>query len=98
MRFTVIDSPDRPQEDVWIRLPLPRGRCPHTGLARTTLDQLVERSKGEVKTVLLKKPGSLRGIRLIHLGSLQSYLTVLAKTQLRTPSAAKEQEAVPCKK
>jgi hypothetical protein len=98
MRFTIVDSPDRPTEDVWIRLPLPRGRCPYTGLARTTLDQLVERSKGEVKTVLLKKPGALRGVRLIHLGSLQSHLTALAKIQLRNPSAAKEQEAVPCEK
>jgi hypothetical protein len=90
MRFTVIDSPDRLAEDVWIRLPLPRGRCPYTGLARTTLDQLVERSRGEVKTVLLKKPGALRGIRLIHLGSLQNYLNSLAKTQLHTPSAVKD--------
>jgi hypothetical protein len=54
-------------------------------LARTTLFQLVERSKGKIKTVFLKKPGAIRGIRLIHLGSLQNYLNSLAETQLHTP-------------
>ena len=104
MRSTNVDSPKRPVEVViagtgtktspWIRLPLPKERCPYTGLARTTLFQLVERSKGKIKTVFLKKPGAIRGIRLIHLGSLQNYLNSLAETQLQTPSVAKKQEVI----
>jgi hypothetical protein len=94
MRYTIDDSPGRPVEDVWFRLPHPKGRCPYTGLARTTLFELVERSRGKIKTVFLKKPGAIRGIRLIHLGSLQNYLNSLAETQLQTPSVAKKQEVI----
>jgi len=94
MRYTIDDSPGRPVEGVWFRLPHPKGRCPYTGLARTTLFELVERSRGKIKTVFLKKPGAIRGIRLIHLGSLQNYLNSLAETQLQTPSVAKKQEVI----
>ena len=96
MRFTIVESLEPLPEEAWIRLPPPKDRCPHTGLPRTTLFELVERSRGKVKTVFLKKPGAIRGIRLIHLASLQNYLTSLAETQLHTPFGAKEQEVALC--
>lgn len=54
----------------WYRLPHPRGGRLF-GLSRTTLTELGQ--AGEIKTVLLRKRGALRGIRLIHGPSLQSY-------------------------
>jgi hypothetical protein len=97
MRFNVVELSEpapEPAPDAWIRGPHPKGRCPYTGLARTTLFQLVKRSRGKIKTVFLKKPGAIRGIRLIHLGSLQNYLNSLAETQLDTSSVAEAQEVV----
>jgi hypothetical protein len=56
----------------FIRLPKARGRCPFTGLSRTSLVELVD--KGAVKAVKLRKRGSLRGITLLHRESLLGYL------------------------
>jgi hypothetical protein len=63
----------------WIRLPKPRERCPFSGLSRTTLTELVipcqaNHYRPQVKSVVLKKPGAIRGIRLIHRESLFRYL------------------------
>jgi len=54
----------------WIRLPAPRGRCPFTGLSRSTLNELTipgpaNDGKPPVRSVVLRKRGALRGIRLI---------------------------------
>jgi hypothetical protein len=86
MQFNVLEAPDSPINDCWIRLPHPKSRCPHTGLARTTLLELVLRSKGKIKTVNLRKPGAVRGVRLIHLPSLQDYLVGLAELQKKEGS------------
>ena len=78
MRLTIVDQPDPlPQDDFFIRLPPPKGRCHYTGLARTTLRELIERSGGKIKAKSLKKPGAIRGVTLIHLGSLRNYLSSL---------------------
>lgn len=55
----------------WYRLPTPRGGRLF-GLSRTTLTELA--LVGSIKSVLLRKPGAKRGIRLIHGPSLQEYL------------------------
>jgi hypothetical protein len=81
MIYSVLEGIDQRANDPWIRLPHPKGRCQHTGLARTTLLELVLGSKGKIKTVSLKKPGAIRGVRLIHLPSLQTYLAGLAEQQ-----------------
>ena len=75
-------------EPEFIRLPRPKGRCPLTGLSRTTLAELVD--SGEVGAAKLRKKGSLRAITLIHRESLLSYLRsqmrVEGKPILATPT------------
>ena len=55
----------------WIRLPT-RGRCPHTGLSRAAFYELIKANR--IRTANLKKPGALRGTRLIWLPSIMAYL------------------------
>lgn len=66
------------------RLPAPGQRDPLTGLSRTTLSELVlpccaNGFKPPVRSVLLKKRGATRGIRLIHVPSLLEHLNCLAE-------------------
>ncbi|HPA19242.1 MAG TPA: hypothetical protein PLU30_15960 [Verrucomicrobiae bacterium] len=62
----------------WMRLPAPRARCPLTGLSRTGLIDLVERSGGAVRVARLQRPGTARGIVLIGRESLLAYLDRIA--------------------
>jgi hypothetical protein len=62
--------------DLWIRLPHPRGGR-FWGLSRTTILEMCER--GEVKSTVIKKKHAMRGIRLIYLPSLQAALEKLAE-------------------
>lgn len=67
----------------WLRLPAPGGRCPYTGLSRSTLYELTIPGPANegippVKSVVLRKRGALRGIRLINYDSLMSYLAGLS--------------------
>lgn len=67
----------------WIRLPAPGGRCPFTGLSRSTLNELTiagpaNEGTPPVKSVVLRKRGAVRGIRLISYDSLMAYLTELS--------------------
>ena len=55
----------------WIRLPA-RGRCPHTGLSRAAYYELIKASR--IRTANLKRPGALRGTRLVWLPSIMTYL------------------------
>ncbi len=62
---------------VFVRLP--RARCPYTGLSRSYLNGLILPSQANgnsppVRSVCLRKPGRLRGARLIHLSSLIEYI------------------------
>ena len=55
------------------------GLCPYTGLSRAKMYELitVNANTGEkppVKSVCLRKPGAIKGTRLIHLQSLLDYL------------------------
>lgn len=61
----------------WIRLPRPGEVEPRTSLSRGVLSRLAV--EGKVKTLTTKEPGKRRGCRLIHLGSLLSYLSSLAE-------------------
>lgn len=70
----------------FIRLPLPGKRCPITGLSRTTLCELSIPSASNgfnppVRSVLVKRRGALRGIRLINYASLLGYLHSLEDEQ-----------------
>ena len=52
---------------VWIRPPA-RGGCHWCGLTRSVLYRLA--AERRIRTVNLRDPGKLRGIRLFHLGSI----------------------------
>ena len=63
----------------YIRLPKWGGRCPHTGLTRTALDQLtrpqpINNFKPPVRSKILKVTGQKSGVKLIDYRSLRIYL------------------------
>ena len=62
----------------WIRFPS-KGRCPYTGLSRSYLYTLVTACEANghrprVRSVSLRRRGSVHGVRLIELQSLLDYL------------------------
>ena len=66
----------------FIRLPKSGNRCPHTGLSRSKLNQLVlpckeNDFKPPVQSKVLRKRGTIRGTRLIVFDSLMGYLNGL---------------------
>jgi len=74
--FLEQDEIDRPD---YIRLPKPYERCRLTGLSRSTLAELTVPGpangfKPPVKSLVIKKRGAMRGIRLINFDSLLDYL------------------------
>ncbi len=67
----------------WLRLPAPGSRCRFTGLSRSTLNELTIPGPANdgtppVKSVVLRKRGAIRGIRLISYDSLMAHLENLA--------------------
>lgn len=58
----------------FVRLPKAGSRCHWTGLSRSALCELILPARAPVKSVVLKRRGAKRGIRLIHLPSLIAYL------------------------
>lgn len=65
------------ENEQWMRMPRPGTRF--YGLCRTTLDQLCMR--GTIRSAVVKKPGAVRGIRLLYLPSLETYLNTLSEEQ-----------------
>jgi len=63
-------------------MPKPRERL--WGLSRTTLLELIE--LGAIRSALIRKPGSLKGIRLIYLPSLNTYLAGCVEEPKPKPS------------
>lgn len=66
----------------WLRLPAPGTRCRFTGLSRGTLNELTipcpaNDHKPPVKSVVIRKRGAARGIRLVSYDSLMAYLDTL---------------------
>jgi len=49
-----------------------RGHCPYTGLSRAAYYQLITANK--IRTASLRRPGALRGTRLVWLPSIMTYL------------------------
>ena len=75
----------------WLRLPQPGSKCRFTGLSRSTLNEIcidgpVNGHKAPVKSVVLKKRGAMRGIRLISYDSLMAYLDSLAQSTMVKPN------------
>ena len=76
-----IETPQKSdsKDPEWIRIPS-KGKCPHTGLSRGTLYNLIGSTKlndyrPPVKSVLLRQKGNIRGVRLISYASLMEYLS-----------------------
>jgi hypothetical protein len=69
------DLPEYVKTEQWGRMPKPGQRL--LGLSRTTLLELS--NSGKIKTVSIKKPGSVRGIRLVFMPSLLNYLDSLGE-------------------
>jgi len=66
----------------FLRLPKPGTQCLHTGLSRSTLNELILPNeangfKPPVRSVVHKKKYAVRGIRLINFRSLIDYLNSL---------------------
>ena len=62
-------APLRPE---WIRLPKEGSTCPFSGLSRSYLADLVRRR--EVPSKALRRPGTVRGVRLICYEGLMAYI------------------------
>jgi hypothetical protein len=69
------EIPEHLQGKEWERLPKPGPSNRLMGLSRTTLLELSD--AGHIRTVALRKPGRLKGIRLVYMPSLYSYLDSL---------------------
>jgi hypothetical protein len=68
-----VELPPHFQGDLWGRMPKPKERL--QGLSRTTLSELSE--AGLIQSLVIRKPGAVKGIRLIFLPSLFAYLESL---------------------
>lgn len=73
-----IEIPQDLQSGQWVRMPKPKGRL--LGLSRTTLLELAERQ--EIKIANIRKPGSVKGIRLVWMPSLREFLERAASTKV----------------
>ena len=74
------DDPEPiPGEPLYIRLPKPGQQCPHCGLTRSKLNELIlatprNHFRPPVKSLNSCPPGKERGVRLIIWASLKAYL------------------------
>ena len=76
----------QPATPEFIRLPV-RRKCPYTGLSRAKLYQLISpcaenQFRPPVKSVSLRTPGAIKGVRLIHYASLLNFLHSLSSEAL----------------
>jgi hypothetical protein len=73
-----VEIPRDLQNEQWVRMPKPKGRL--LGLSRTTLLELAERQ--EIKIANIRKPGSVKGIRLVWMPSLREFLERATSTKV----------------
>jgi hypothetical protein len=62
----------------WARIPI---ACATSGIGKSRFYELLNESRGKIKTLLLKSPGARSGARLIHIPSLLAYLDSMAAEQ-----------------
>ncbi|MBE2212688.1 MAG: hypothetical protein IAE82_02375 [Opitutaceae bacterium] len=70
LRSSATDSPARTVE--FFRIPAPGKRDPHFGLSRAWYYQAAAR--GEIKTVAIRRRGTIRGVRLVVYDSVRDYI------------------------
>lgn len=73
----------------WIRLPRSGTRCVYTGLSRSALNSLILGKNPPVKSRSVKQRHAVRGVRLVHLGSLLAYIDA----QVDPPANTEQHEA-----
>jgi len=71
-----VDIPKHLHTDDWNRMPKPGQRL--MGLTRTTLLEITQDPQSGVRSAVIRKPGRVRGIRLVFMPSLFAYLNRLA--------------------
>lgn len=76
-----VSYPGEPDLAEWIRLPAPGKRCVRSGLTRGTYNDLIFSTPPKIKSVVVKKPGASRGIRLLYWPSVRTYLLGLMEAQ-----------------
>ena len=64
-------SKDTATNERWIRIPS-KGYCPYCGLSRSAFFELIKEDK--IRSVSLRKPGNVKGPRLIWLPSVFAYI------------------------
>lgn len=74
-----ITDPDQAQRPEFLRLPRTGKRCPVTGLSRSMMNALIlptdeNNHRPPVRSVVLRRPGNIRGVRLVDASSLLAYL------------------------
>lgn len=65
----------------FVRLPKAGDRCPVSGLCRSTLYGLISGVHPCVRSLVIRKRGASRGIRLIHVPSLLAHLNEMMQEQ-----------------
>jgi hypothetical protein len=80
-----VEIPQHLLTEEWARLPKPGER--REGLSRTTLLEL--HAAGDIKIAAVRKPGSQKAIRLVHLPSLKAYLETCVEAPSDNPSPGK---------
>jgi len=78
-QYKETSATDSQPEPFTIRLPKTGERCPYTGETRSGLNSLIlpcpaNDYKPQVKSFVDRRPGNIRGIRLIVWASLKRYL------------------------
>lgn len=65
-------DPAKPPRPEFVRMPTNNRLCPYTGLSRSFLYGLA--TEGKIRTISLRRRGTMRGVRLIDLDSLLTYI------------------------
>ena len=89
MQTAILEQRDIAKPE-YIRLPRPDARDRLTGLSRSTLAELAVPGKANgfkppVKSLVVKKRGAVRGIRLINYDSLLDHLKKLEADSAKSP-------------
>jgi hypothetical protein len=74
----------------FVRLPKSGTRCPWTGLSRSAICELILPARAPVKSVVLRRRGATRGVRLVLLQSLLDHLHAQATKELSEADLAQE--------
>ena len=74
------DQPTAPPQR-WVQLSRRGGRCQHSGLSRSSVYRLLQRSNGEIRSLTTRLEGNARENRLLNANDLTAYLEKLAAAQ-----------------